>query len=157
MNFYDFFIFITRYALANIIELYHVPDSKIAIHLHHNLTSIRDVASKMKSQEAFITQNLRMISAENYDAFSDIGKAFGENKFHEVCEAVIKAYNSVDGELVDDIMLEKRKGIKKGCFSINCSKDDCDVARVVKRLVSKICGPEDLVDLIGGFVERTQI
>jgi hypothetical protein len=51
-------------------------------------------------------------------------------------------------------MLEKRKGIKKGCFSINCLKDDCDVAGVVKRLVSKTCGPEDL---IGGFVKRTYI
>lgn len=156
MNFYDFFIFITRYALANIIELYHVSSSsKIAIHLLHNLTSIQDVASKMTSQEAFSTQNLRKISSENYDAFSDVAKAFGDNKFHELCEAVIKTYNSIDGEFDDGIMFERRKGITKGCFSINCLKDNCDVAGVVKGLVSKICGPEDLIDLIGGFVEQT--
>ncbi|XP_078154046.1 arginine-specific demethylase JMJ20-like [Carex rostrata] len=154
MNFYDLFIFITRYALANIIELYHVPNSKIAIHLVHNLTSIQDVALKMTSEEAFSAQNVRSISWENYDAFSDIGKAFEEKKFHELCEAVIKTYKSVESDEEDGIKFEMRNGIKKGgCFSINCSKDDCDVPGLVKGLVSKISGPQDLVDLMGRVME----
>ena len=51
MNFYDFFIFIVRFALANVIELYHVQQPEVATfstetahHFVYNLKSIRNVA-----------------------------------------------------------------------------------------------------------------
>ncbi|KAK3164519.1 hypothetical protein QOZ80_1AG0020350 [Eleusine coracana subsp. coracana] len=54
MNFYDFFIFIVRFTLANAIELCHIQQledtvipTETAHHLVYNLTSIRNVASKM--------------------------------------------------------------------------------------------------------------
>lgn len=51
MNFYDFFVFIVRFALANVIELYHLQQPEVATlstetahHLVYNLTSIHNVA-----------------------------------------------------------------------------------------------------------------
>ncbi|KAJ4781619.1 Bifunctional arginine demethylase and lysyl-hydroxylase JMJD6 [Rhynchospora pubera] len=155
MNLYDFFIFITRFALANIIELHHVPNSKIASHLVHNLASIQDIASKMTSQEAFSAHCLRTISSENYDAFSDVAKAFEEKKFHELCEAVLKTYRSIVGEHENFTKFETRNGNKESCFSVNCRKDNCNFVAVVKGLVNKISGPEDLIYLIDRFMEST--
>jgi len=99
MNFYDFFIFIVRFALANVIELYHVQQPEVAtfstetaLHFVYNLKSIRNVASKILTTEAFTTENLRSISEDNRNAFSNVKQILEEESFRRLLVILSKAY-----------------------------------------------------------------
>lgn len=156
MNFYDFFIFITRFALANVIELHHIQKPEDAIfnsaetahHFVYNLMSIRNVASKMISTEAFSNENLFSISEENQSAFLDVIKILEEKNFRRLSMALSKAYEHIDRGQRN--CHETRASNQKGCLSVMCLKSDCNVVDHVASLVSEIHGPEDLVRLIDG-------
>ncbi|KAJ3679710.1 hypothetical protein LUZ60_017721 [Juncus effusus] len=152
MNFYDFFIFVTRFALANLIELYHAQNSKITHHFVHNLTSIHDVLAKMKLEEAFNAHNLKNISFENQSAFSDISLIVLDKSFHELRKALVKTYEEIS--MKDRNFTEFEKSF---CSSINCLDKDCDVIDLMLDFVSKINGPEGLINLIDRFLERSRI
>ncbi|KAM0900933.1 hypothetical protein ACQ4PT_020319 [Festuca glaucescens] len=154
MNFYDFFIFITRFVLANVIELYHIrepEDAKLnstetAHPFVYNLMQIRDVASKMISTEAFSTKNLCIISEENRSAMSDVTKILKDDSFRRLWMSLSKAYAYIGrGQRSFDQM---RYLNQKGCLSVACLKSDCNVVDDITFLMREIHGPEDLVRLI---------
>uniref|UniRef100_A0A0E0FMX5 JmjC domain-containing protein n=1 Tax=Oryza nivara TaxID=4536 RepID=A0A0E0FMX5_ORYNI len=151
MNFYDFFVFITRFALANIVELYHIQNPKdtdfisaeTANHFVYNLMSIRDVASKMVSTEAFNTENICNISEQNRSAFSDIIKILEEESFRRLLVALSKAYNYIDRGQKD--CLKMKDSSQKGCLSVTCLKPDCNVVGDIISFMREIHGPMDLL------------
>uniref|UniRef100_A0A0E0JJW8 JmjC domain-containing protein n=1 Tax=Oryza punctata TaxID=4537 RepID=A0A0E0JJW8_ORYPU len=151
MNFYDFFVFITRFALANIIELYHIQNPKesalssteTANHFIYNLMSIRNVASKMISTEAFNTENICNISEQNRSAFSDIIKILEEESFRRLLVALSEAYNYINRGQRD--CLKMRDSNQKGCLSVTCLKSDCNVVGHITSFMREIHGPVDLM------------
>lgn len=156
MNFYDFFILITRFVLANMIQLYHLKKKEDAVSnssnkAHHfigNLVSIRAVASKMKSFGAFAGENLNSCSIENRSAFSDVKKILEEKDFHELCVALVKAYETTDERWGQNFEIGKAPPCPEDSLLLNCSRADRGVPNFVTASLSQICGPEDLIILI---------
>lgn len=154
MNFYDFLILLTRFALANMIPLYHLRNEEVAVsnssnkahHFMSNLVSIRAVASKMKSFEAF--ENLSSCSVENRNAFSDVKKILEEKDFHELCMALVRTYETTDEQWKQNFELENTPLCPKGSLLLNCSRADCGVQNFVTASNSWISGPEDLIRLV---------
>uniref|UniRef100_A0A804QMT6 JmjC domain-containing protein n=1 Tax=Zea mays TaxID=4577 RepID=A0A804QMT6_MAIZE len=153
MNFYDFFVFIVRFALANVVELYHLQQPEVATlstetahHLVYNLMSIRNVASKMTTTEAFTTENrLCSVSEDNRSAFSNIKQILEEESFRRLSMTLSKAYDHIDR---GQRSLKSSISYRKGCSSVICLKSDCNVVDYITSLVDEICGPEDLTRLI---------
>jgi hypothetical protein len=123
MNFYDFFIFIVRFTLANAIELYHIqqPDgtaitTDIAHQFVYNLTSIRNVASKMTGTDAFSTDNLGHISEDNRGAFSNIRQILGEGSFRRLWMTLSKTCEHIDS--APKTCLKTRFSNEMGCLSV---------------------------------------
>ncbi|OAY79583.1 JmjC domain-containing protein 4, partial [Ananas comosus] len=141
MNFYDFFIFITRFALANITQIFLLQNVKDAAsnssikadHFVCNLKSIHAVASRMTSVDAFAPRNLSSCSVENRSAFSDVKKILKEESFHQLCAALLKTYEYIHGQGNNT---EMRNSNRRGFFRV---ADD------ITAFISEICGPEDLV------------
>ncbi|CAL4956270.1 unnamed protein product [Urochloa decumbens] len=153
MNFYDFFVFIVRFALANVIELYHLQklevakfSSETAHHFVYNLKSIRNVASKMTTTEAFTTENLRTISEDNRSAFSNVKQILEEESFKRLLMTLSKAYEHIDRGQRN--CLESCTSDSKGCLSAICMKSDCNVVDHITSLIDEVCVPADLVTLI---------
>ncbi|WOK92577.1 jmjC domain-containing protein 4 isoform X1 [Canna indica] len=158
MNFYDFIIFITRFTLSSIIQLFHLIHEDGSInssltrsnHFITNLTSIRSVASKMKSAEAFAEENLNSsCSVENRTAFSNVQKIFEEQEFRDLCSALKVAYESIN------VQSEKDSEPKNTLFCQDCFKIDSSSLDSIMSLISEIRGPEDLVGLIDCVMEIT--
>jgi len=152
MNFYDFFIFIVRFALANVIELYHVQQPEVAtfstetaLHFVYNLKSIRNVASKMITTEAFTTENLRSISEDNRNAFSNV-KQILEESFRRLLVTLSQAYEHIDRG--QRHCLKSSTSYQKSCLSVICLKSDCNVVDHIISLIGEVCVPADLVTLI---------
>jgi hypothetical protein len=153
MNFYDFFIFIVRFTLANAIELYHIqqPDgaaipTDIARQFIYNLTSIRNVASKMTGTDAFSTDNLCHISKDNRSAFSNIKQILGEASFRRLWMTLSKTCEHIGSAPKN--CLKTGFSNEKGCLSLSCLKSECDVVDRISTLTCEVRGPEDLVSLI---------
>ncbi|XP_072993654.1 arginine-specific demethylase JMJ20 [Typha latifolia] len=154
MNFYDFFVFITRFALANLTKNYHLGNaedaasssSQNAHYYIHNLLAIHAVVSKMKSVEAFAPENFSSCSAENRSAFSDIEKILKEKSFHELCEALIETYGCIDAGYKH--RLEIRNSHQQEFLCANCSRSNCQFVNHITSFLSEICSPEELVRLI---------
>ena len=154
MNFYDFFIFITRFVLANVIELYHIrepEDGKLsstetAHRFVYNLMQIRDVASNMISTEAFSTENLCSMSEENRSAMSDVTKILKDDSFRRLWMSLSKAYEYIGSGQRNFYKVSYSN--QKGCLSVACLKSDCIVVDDITFLMREIHGPEDLVRLI---------
>nr|BAK03160.1 predicted protein [Hordeum vulgare subsp. vulgare] len=154
MNFYDFFIFLTRFVLANVIELYHIQEPEDAKHnspeaTHHyvyNLMQIREVASKMISAEAFSIENLCVVSEGNRSAMSDVTKILKDDGFRRLWMTLSEVYEYIHNG--QRILYEMRCLNQKGCLSATCLKSDCNVVNRIDFLMREIHGPEDLVRLI---------
>lgn len=153
MNFYDFFIFIVRFALANVIELYHLQQPELATfsaetahQFVYNLTSIHSVASKMTTTEAFSTENLCSISEDNRSAFCNVKQILEDESFRSLLMTLSKAYDSIDREQRN--YLQSWTSYPKGCLSVTCLKSDCNVVDHITSLIDVVCGPEDLLRLI---------
>ncbi|KAG1347031.1 2-oxoglutarate and iron-dependent oxygenase JMJD4 [Cocos nucifera] len=156
MNFCDFFILITRFALANMIQLYQLRNEEDALssssnkahHFISNLVSIRAVASKMKSFEAFTGEYLNSCSVENHSAFSDVKQILEEKDFHELCVALVRAYETTDGLWEQKFEIGKAPLCPRDSLLLNCSRADCGIQNFVTASSSQISGPEDLIRLI---------
>lgn len=92
MNFYDFFTFITCFALANLALLCHLsgkygspPESSLTItqHLVFNIGSVRKVALEMKTMHAL---------EGNHDCFLDIIKTSEDPRFSKLCAHLRNTY-----------------------------------------------------------------
>lgn len=153
MNFYDFFIFITRFALANITQIFLLQNVKDAAsnssikadHFVCNLKSIHAVASRMTSVDAFAPRNLSSCSVENRSAFSDVKKILKEESFHQLCAALLKTYEYIHGQGNNT---EMRNSNRRGFFRV---ADD------ITAFISEICGPEDLVRLIEYALQKSTV
>ncbi|CAM0881308.1 unnamed protein product [Alopecurus aequalis] len=160
MNFYDFFIFITRFVLANVIELYHVQEPKgaklnsteAAHQFVFNLMQLRNVASKMLSTEAFSTENLCIISEENQSAMSDVTKILKDDSFRRLWKSLSEAYEYIGSGQRN--FCKARYLSQKGCLSVACLKSDCSVVDDITSLMREIHGPGDLVEKNGTCKQR---
>lgn len=153
MNFYDFFVFIVRFALANIIELYHRQQPEVATFLgesaHHfvyNLKSIRNVASTMTTTEAFTTENIGSISEDNCSAFSNVKRILEEENFRRLLMTLSKSYEHIHRRQIN--CLKSCTSYLKGCLSVICLKSDCNIVDHIISLIYEVCVPADLVILI---------
>ncbi|XP_058087944.1 arginine-specific demethylase JMJ20 isoform X2 [Magnolia sinica] len=140
MNFFDFFIFITRFSFANLSLLYHhvkTDENPIwvspnrAHNLISNLISIHKVATKMKSVEAF--------AGVKQSAISDIRKILQEPEFIELCMALNRTYGSIDEQ-------------QKQCSGTNntslLARADFLHLGFVESIGFEVAGPEDLIRII---------
>lgn len=149
MNYYDFFIFITRFALANLALLYNLRNDGDAFlssskghYLISNLLSIREVALRMVSVEAFEEENLNRCSERNNDAVSDIKKIREEPLFLELCMAISRMYETIGGQEQDhkerdeSIFLNRGKlEVIEACGSMICTPDD--IVKVIDRAITE--------------------
>lgn len=94
MNFYDFFIFIVRFAFANVVLLHTLAHGKndtsrqpseMMQHIYFNLKSIRNIAVKMKPINA----------GERQGVLLDLRKNLEDHSFIELCAAVGKTYELI--------------------------------------------------------------
>lgn len=94
MNFYDFFIFIVRFAFANVVLLHTLAHGKndtsrqpseMMQHIFFNLESIRNIAVKMKPINA----------GERHCVLLDLRKNLEDHSFIELCAAVGKTYELI--------------------------------------------------------------
>lgn len=94
MNFYDFFIFIVRFAFANVAVLHKLghgkkepsrKSSEMIQHIYFNLESIRSIAVKMKNIDAGNRQGVLL----------DLRKNLEDHSFIELCAAVGKTYELI--------------------------------------------------------------
>ncbi|TVU34048.1 hypothetical protein EJB05_15873, partial [Eragrostis curvula] len=120
--------------------------AEIAHHFVFNLTSIRNVASKMISTDAFSTGNLLHISEDNRGAFSNIKQILEEDSFRRLLTSLSKAYKNLDSE--QRTCLKTRVSTQEGCLSVSCLKSDCSVVDEISNFTCEVRGPEDLVRLI---------
>ncbi|XP_055828550.1 arginine-specific demethylase JMJ20 [Solanum dulcamara] len=104
MNFYDFFIFIVRFAFAYVVLLHtlaHVKNetsrkpSKPLQHIYFNLESIRSIAVKMKPIDIGDRQGVVL----------DLRKNLEDHSFIELCAAVGKAYELIHDQ--DEMILQR--------------------------------------------------
>ncbi|KAJ6811101.1 jmjC domain-containing protein 4 isoform X1 [Iris pallida] len=149
MNYYTFFIFLTRFSLANLMLLKNLRNGNDgfrspskAQHLITNLVSTRKVASRMRSAEAFAGKNQRSCcSVEDLGASSDIRKFLEDPNLLELCMAVSKAYDTInegEGEVGEDG--STAAGLRDVGFIESCG--------------SRISTPEDLVRMIDGAISN---
>ena len=153
MNYYDFFIFITRFTLAILTLLYNfrndgdISHSPSAAHnLICNLISIREVASRMISAEAFAEENINSCSEGNLSAFSDIENITKEPNFVELCMAISRTYETIEEGKKQDHG-EKNNQISSSHWKLE----------VIEACGSKIRTPEDLVKAIDQAISNHSI
>ncbi|XP_020264846.1 jmjC domain-containing protein 4 isoform X2 [Asparagus officinalis] len=153
MNYYDLFIFIRRFALANLTLLHDLRKdentflclSKAHI-LISNLVSIREVALRMVSAEAFAEENLNRYSEGNLTALSDIKKITDEPCFIELCTAISRTLETIGG-----VQAQYHKERNQPIFSSEGKFEvfnDCGCIP---------CTPEDLVKMIDLFISDLSI
>ncbi|KAK8981412.1 hypothetical protein V6N11_027834 [Hibiscus sabdariffa] len=136
MNFKDFFIFISRLSLANVVELYYLRGesssessiwhcSAIVKHFALNLASIRKIALKMKSEA--VQGNFGIIN---------LWETLSDPKFIKLCAGLGRIYSVVHEE----------------------ENWSCTVKKVLmadfEKYGSQVCSPEDLVTFIDHAVSE---
>ncbi|KAK8521440.1 hypothetical protein V6N12_005344 [Hibiscus sabdariffa] len=136
MNFNDFFIFISRLSLANVVELYYLCDesssessiwhcSAIVKHFALNLASIRKIALKMKSEA--VQGNFGIIN---------LWETLNDPKFIKLCAGLGRIYSVVHEE----------------------ENWSCTVKKALmadfEKYGSQVCSPEDLVTFIDHAVSE---
>lgn len=138
MNFYDFFLFITRFAFTNLILLHHLheeeedptgmPLSLIVSQLAFNLVSILKVALSMESSEGLLCNPDIVHSAE----------MSLDPKFLELCSTLGKTYEITHGSEIQSCGTWKEK------------LGDLDIMKIL----SEIRTPRDLVNCMDGAVKE---
>lgn len=137
MNFNDFFIFLSRFSLANVVELYYLhgeSNSESSIwhwsatvqHFALNLAYIRKIALKMKS-ECGVQGNLSIL---------DLRESLSDPRFLKLCSGLGRIYA---------VILEQENW--------SCSMKKVLMADFDK-YGSHVCSPEDLVKFIDYFVSK---
>ncbi|KAG5035641.1 hypothetical protein JHK87_010551 [Glycine soja] len=140
MNFYDFFTFISNFALANLVLLRYMnrrygngtgSSSTISQHLSMNLGCLRKIASEMKSMHAL---------EGNHDYVVDMIEAFKDPRFSKLCMHVGRTY----------IMIQEQSYLSLDFESTSM----CDLVDLndMKSYTSQIYTPEDLIKFIDNGV-----
>lgn len=137
MNFSDFFIFISRFSLANVVELYYLhgeSNSESSIwrrsarkqHFVLNLAYIRKTALKMKS-ECGVQGNLGIL---------DLRESLSDPKFLKLCTGLGRIYAVIHEQ----------------------ENQSCTMKKVLmadfENYGSHVCSPEDLVKFIDYTVSK---
>ncbi|KAE8709636.1 cell division cycle protein 48-like protein [Hibiscus syriacus] len=136
MNFNDFFIFISRFSLANAVELYYLhgeSNSESSIwhcsatvkHFALNLASIRKIALKMKSEG--VEGNLGIIN---------LWETLSDPKFLKLCTGLGRIYSAVPEE--EDWSCTEKKVLMAD----------------FEKYGFQVCSPEDLVTFIDDAVSK---
>ncbi|MBA0835453.1 hypothetical protein Goarm_007732, partial [Gossypium armourianum] len=136
MNFNDFFIFISRFSLANVVELYYLRGelnsensiwhcSAIIKHFALNLSSIRKTALKMKSEG--VKGNLGIIN---------LLETLSDPKFLKLCTGLGRIYSVIHEE-----------------ENWSCTMKKALMADFAK-YGSQVCSPEDLITFIDYAVSK---
>ncbi|KAL9439150.1 hypothetical protein AB3S75_024752 [Citrus x aurantiifolia] len=151
MNFYDFFSFISRFSLVNVVILFHLcrdyenqiwSSSPVARHLALNLVSIRKIALKMKSVNDV---------AGSFGFFMDLKETLDDPKFLKLCMGFCRTYGMIHEEekwsceikkalMLDfedyDSLISSPEDLVKfidfaaGKFSGNCSEENILLSRL---------------------------
>ncbi|MBA0862603.1 hypothetical protein Goshw_010642 [Gossypium schwendimanii] len=136
INFNDFFIFISRFSLANVVELYYLRGelnsensiwhcSPIIKHFALNLSSIRKTALKMKSEG--VKGNLGIIN---------LLETLSDPKFLKLCTGLGRIYSVIHEE-----------------ENWSCTMKKALMADFAK-YGSQVCSPEDLITFIDYAVSK---
>ncbi|PKA64597.1 F-box protein [Apostasia shenzhenica] len=106
MNFYDFLVFITRFALANVALLMNLSNEEGLIsYILNSLENIHAVASGMVGFEAFSEDNFNSCSEVNRTAFSDVKQITEDLNFHELCSDLRLIYRTIcNGQHLGKVM-----------------------------------------------------
>lgn len=142
MNFYDFFVFITCFCLANLVRLcYLLRDresiqslSPVAQHLALNLGSVRKIVCKIKSVGGGL--------AGNHGFFLDMRETLDDPRFLHLCTGLERVYE----------MIHKQQSC---CF--DTKKDlvedlrDLDATRTYN---SQVFTAEDLISFIDNAIKK---
>lgn len=151
MNFYDFFSFISRFSLVNVVILFHLrrdyenqiwSSSPVARHLALNLVSIRKIALKMKSFNDV---------AGSFGFIVDLKETLDDPKFLKLCMGFCRTYGMIHEEekwtceikkalMLDfedyDSLISSPEDLVKfidfaaGKFSGNCSEENILLSRL---------------------------
>ncbi|KAK6249581.1 hypothetical protein SCA6_003586 [Theobroma cacao] len=137
MNFNDFFIFISHFSLANVVELYYIHNesksessirhwSDMVQHFAQNLASMRKIALKMKS-EGGVQGNLGIL---------DLRESLSDPKFLKLCSGLGRIYAVIHEQ----------------------ENWSCTMRKVLmaefENYGSRVCSPEDLVKFIDYAVSK---
>ncbi|KAK8948395.1 F-box protein [Platanthera zijinensis] len=139
MNFYDFFAFLTRFALASMSLLRDLKDEdfsqsrSISRHVINNMRAIHSVASSMGSVDAFAEAKSRFYPHENYVAGSDAERIMEGPDFRVLCADLGRILKDMCAEHHQDEAMEHK---------IPCRTDLSDLSGF------KIRNPAELVKLI---------
>lgn len=130
MNFYDFFSFLSRFSLVNVVILFHLrrdyenqnwSSSPVARHLALNLVSIQKIALKMKSVNDL---------AGSFGFFMYLKETLDDPEFLKLCMGFCRTYGMIHEE--EKLTCEIKKALM-------LDFEDYD---------SLISSPEDLVKFI---------
>ncbi|KAJ7945836.1 jmjC domain-containing protein 4 [Quillaja saponaria] len=142
MNFYDFFMFITRFSLANLVLLCYLIGehgsprrslSALAQNLALNLGTIRDIAVEIKC----------MCSLEgNYRCLLDTIETLEDPKFFKLCMGLARTYGMINKQCLRCSDFEK------------ALMEDLIDLDILKKYSSQVCTPEDLIKFIDNAVSK---
>ncbi|KAG8378810.1 hypothetical protein BUALT_Bualt07G0023600 [Buddleja alternifolia] len=133
MDFSDFFIFIIRFALANLVLLYQLTNSQRNINwsssqmaqlLLFNLKRIQSITVKMKSEDAWVNHRSEMIS---------LRETVEDQSFVEFCDALGRTYSKMI------------YGNSETNFNLNQTLLEF---KFLDLFGSRICNPDELVTFI---------
>jgi len=159
MNFVDFFMFITRFCLANIIQIIHhqkhkddaLPYTFMKMDLLvYNILSIHHVASKMKSTESFCIENLNGQHTTVDASISTLSKILEEIQFVGLQMSVHGTY-----EILGEIQKKespKKKSICKKCIPLLLEYSISTVGNFDSE--KGIFDPGQLISLIDCIIEN---
>ena len=140
MNFYDFFIFITHFCLANLVQLCHLlrdcknptwSSSTVARHLALNLRSLWNIAVKINSIGGV---------AGSPGFFLDIRETLDDPTFLNLCVGLERTFGMIH---------------KKQSFCFDTKKDlvdDLTSLDIIRTYGSQICTAKDLVRFIDNAI-----
>lgn len=159
MNFVDFFMFITRICLANMIQIIHHQKhkddslsytSKKMDLLIYNILSIHHVASKMKSSESFCVEYLNRQHSAVDALISRPSKILEETQFVGLQMSVHGTY-----EILGEI--QKKESPKEKCICKKCLPLLLEYSITSVGMFDSdkgVFGPEELVRLIDYMIEN---
>ena len=141
MNFYDFFIFITRFCLANLVQLCHLlrdcenptwSSSALAQHLALNLQSVRKIAVKINSIGGV---------AGSHGFFLNIRETLEDPGFLNLCMGLERTYGMIHKQ---QSCFDKKKDLL----------DDLTNFDIIRTYSSQICTAKDLVRFIDNAIVK---
>ncbi|KAK1565062.1 hypothetical protein Q3G72_017916 [Acer saccharum] len=139
MNFYDFFTFISRFALVNVVQLFHLHrdnensmwnSSSAAQHVVLNLVSIRKIAIKMKTVG---------VSAADCGSFMDLKETLDDPKFLKFCAGLCQTYGMIHKQTKWSCDMKKAVMVDFGGYGSSISTPE-DLVKFIDYAAQKLGG-----------------